>query len=258
MLLFIGDRSRQSSSASDATASLLSCPTGTAIESLANPLFQRWNLYFRSSLKKFSYNPQLAPAKIFRILVLRKLQAAPTSPMLNQEIISYFHNESQHFFNELSLALRDVGIRQFRSYDKTVIEEIDIASISLQQQVAIVAKSHLMIGLHGSGINALSMHMPIGSVDCCSVIEIYDQGNMRPLVKGIRNAAQAMGHSYSRVEIALHHHEHAASEKSSGSIRKAEVKKVLDTVEKSIAHVARHPTCVLPEAIQADLLKSTG
>jgi hypothetical protein len=48
----------------------------------------------------------------------------------------------------------------------------DFDLLSFDEQVLLIAKSSLVIGLHGTGI-AISMHMAVGTKYCCGVIEVF-------------------------------------------------------------------------------------
>jgi len=242
MLLFIEDRSRQSSS-DGALVGLSSCSPS---EKVVSPLFQRWNLIFHAKFNRLGLTtPTVKSNRVFRVIVLRKSGTSMPSQGQAQHIghVDDGHTNStvvKIFFDELTASLQRRGHRFLRTInvERVAIEEMDTSSVSLQKQVAVVAKAHVLVGAHGSGINALSVHMPIGVTHCCSVVELFT-GGTRPSLLGYRNAAQSMGHRYSRVDVQVG--------QGSSKERSEQVQLVIQAVDTSISLNKVSPTCILQE-----------
>lgn len=55
--------------------------------------------------------------------------------------------------------------------------QIDMSKLSIPEQIELISKTKLIIGIHGAGL-AASMHMPIGSKNCCGLMEITPKGGV--------------------------------------------------------------------------------
>lgn len=246
MLLFIGDRSRHIEGGS---ATLPSCLQD--IEKRPNPLFQRWNLHFRSSLDVLG--PNRLSSKIFRVIILRKHNPSILHHNHDNSLAMQHYNQSRQFLNALTSQLQQRGKKLLKKLDveRVSIEEMDTSSIGLHLQAAAVAKANILIGIHGSGINALSIHMPIGVPNCCGVIELF-VGNTRTVLSGYRNAAQSMGHHYKRMEVKSLGSHPSREDKSLNEVVEMQsryVHEIVREVETSISFISKNTTCILSEAL---------
>lgn len=115
----------------------------------------------------------------------------------------------------------------------------DLAQLSFEDQIRLVGSSSLIIGMHGAGI-ATSMHMPVGSKHCCGVIEIFPQGEFRP-IRGYGNMARRMGHHYERLELSA-----ANSGGNGGTVPPDEL---LQLAKSMLKRMEEKPSCVLPSVI---------
>lgn len=238
LLLFIGDRSRNSDSITGTT--LPYCHNN--IESIPNPVFQRWNLHYRSWLASYQVNTLMSSStKNIQILILRKGGHA-FSEQRSQVGEKSQGNAILIFLDSLSLKLRERYAHFKDGRKKIDIVEVDITSVGLKRQAMLVASSNILIGLHGSGINALSIHLPIGTSNCCSVIELFETGN-RPRLPGYRNAAQSVGNSYNRVDI-----DFKIVELNDNADLK-DVDKIISIIDSDMKKLAINPTCILNESV---------
>lgn len=76
---------------------------------------------------------------------------------------------------------------------------MDVNQLPFEQQVKLFSDSSVVIGMHGSML-AMSMYMPIGSTDCCALIEIQPLGELNN-IKGYANMARRMGLYYNSLVI---------------------------------------------------------
>ena len=223
-------------------------------------IYQRWNLQMRDSFGLLSHSA-LQTNDVFTILLvtkasklgsrkqeLKKKYANKKSFDLSSEVAirSLSNQEStadkspsaKGITNpdELMLMLKELtGKFSGRKSDVTFkILKQDLDLLTFDDQVALIARSSLIIGMHGTGI-AISMHMAVGSTYCCGVIEIFppeNYMNMRGIgvresrdgnnvtstsrklitreskgdvkfisLKGHGNMARRMGHKYSRIDL---------------------------------------------------------
>lgn len=224
-------------------------------------IFQRWNLQMRESFGLLSLSA-LQTNEIFTILLItkasklgssiqfKKNKKSKTIKMKNFEVSSTSaarnllsietsvdkSPSAQGIANsgELVLILRELSSELGAKNPAVVFQvvEQDLDLLAFDDQVALVARSSLIIGMHGTGI-AISMHMAVGSKYCCGVIEIFpsviadrerggkgeerdrNKGNhSRELsgkedksesrfvnLKGHGNMARRMGHQYRRIDL---------------------------------------------------------
>lgn len=118
--------------------------------------------------------------------------------------------------DDIAVMLDELSARVTRKNPAIFVEIItqDFDVLSFDEQIALVARSSILIGVHGTGI-AVSMHMPVGTKYCCGVIEIFPGEGKEKFknMKGHGNMARRMGHQYERLDIS----------KSSRSDRKGNV-----------------------------------
>ena len=225
-------------------------------------IYQRWNLQMRDNFGLLSQSA-LQTNEIFTILLVTKAsklgsrkQTKERKKKKNKEKSSNFLSEraTRSLSNlessvdkspsakgignsdELMIMLKELtGEFSARKHDVTFqIVKQDLDLLAFDDQVALIARSSLIIGMHGTGI-AISMHMAVGSTYCCGVIEIFpiendekvrgiggregsDRDNVsstsRKLLgkeskgdlnfislKGHGNMARRMGHKYSRIDL---------------------------------------------------------
>ena len=207
-------------------------------------IFQRWNLNMRDNFGLLNIN-SLETNNIFTILLVTRAYKLGSKREKTKKVkltgqptildISGSHDKlpsAQGISNskELVQMLNELTSELIISYPhllfKIVEQELDI--LSFDKQIELVAKSSIIIGMHGTGI-ALSMHMAIGSTYCCGVIEIFPsegddrdrESNDRKItnttqtivynenkkvsryrnLKGHGNMARRMGHKYQRVDL---------------------------------------------------------
>ncbi len=185
-------------------------------------LFQRWNMQIRNNYGLL--RPEMVPTND-RIQVL----------LIIRSISKHSSGQSGRVFrnpNELVASLSTIeGI-------ELIVK--DLASLPFEEQVRLIGSVSLVVGMHGAGI-ASSMHMAVGSRHCCGVVEIFPQGEYRP-IRGYGNMARRMGHHYERLELSQ-----ANSRGDGGVVPAAELKALtLQVLERMKAK----PSCVLPSVIE--------
>jgi hypothetical protein len=206
--------------------------------SLVGPssLHQRWNLQMRINLGLMTLEGGLVTDYVFRILLIRKASklgskagkkgakkstdaAKSGGDVIDKTPSALGISNSM----ELGLMLIELSDSVTIHYPDVMFEvvEQDFDLLSFSEQVALVAKSSILIGMHGTGI-PISMHMPVGSKYCCGVIEIFPgvkekdrngtlslgpttvpvmaESSFRSL-RGHGNMARRMGHTYARIDL---------------------------------------------------------
>ncbi len=108
-------------------------------------------------------------------------------------------------------------------------------------QVKLLSSSSVVIGVHGAGIPH-SMHMAIGTKYCCGVIEIFPEGEFKP-IRGYGNMARRMGHVYKRIDLS-----HDQSTGSGCNIPPSMLAKVVLDVIETIKD-EQHRSCVMPSVL---------
>lgn len=76
----------------------------------------------------------------------------------------------------------------------------DYTTMAFKEQVELMSRSSIVIGMHGAGI-ANSVYMPIGTRCCCGVIEIFPEAGFK-ISKGYENMVRRVGHRYERLDVA--------------------------------------------------------
>jgi hypothetical protein len=206
--------------------------------SLVGPssLHQRWNLQMRINLGLMTLDGGLVTEFIFRILLIRKASKlgskagkksdmrSPDAPAFGEDMMDKTPS-ALGISNSMELGLMLIELCDSVSiiYPDVIFEvvEQDFDQLSFAEQVALVAKSSVLIGMHGTGI-PISMHMPVGSKYCCGVIEIFPGVKDNDLnaaqlrypdavpvraessfksLRGHGNMARRMGHKYARIDL---------------------------------------------------------
>lgn len=156
-------------------------------------LYQRWNSLMRSNL---GYDDSaLQTNEAFTILLIKKASKLDARKGAKKDvmrgILAHKASSSQRLgdfdrspsaagisnsdelegvLDELSQVLSTSnGAVVF----KVVVQDFDV--LTFDEQVALVMQSSILIGMHGTGIS-LSMHMAVGTKNCCGVIEIFPGG----------------------------------------------------------------------------------
>lgn len=158
-------------------------------------LFQRWNVQIRhiygllpgmehaqDAMQGLSTPQQSGVTRV--LLVKRVVSKRGAAPMYTSRVIANF----DAVVDTLQTAFRD---------SKVEIIVQDLAVLSFEAQVRLVASVDILVGIHGAGIPS-AMHMSIGQRPaCCGVLEIFPQGEFAP-IRGYGNMARRMGLRYER------------------------------------------------------------
>jgi hypothetical protein len=142
-------------------------------------IYQRWNIEMRDISGLLNTNA-LQTNEIFTILLISKASKIGSRVNSKNEKSSTFAvdkspsgqgisnvDEIQTILTELvdSITTKNTDI-----FIEIITQDFDL--LSFEEQVLLIAKSSLVIGLHGTGI-AISMHMALGTKYCCGVIEVF-------------------------------------------------------------------------------------
>mmetsp|Transcript_23764 Transcript_23764/g.32531 ORF Transcript_23764/g.32531 Transcript_23764/m.32531 type:complete len:375 (+) Transcript_23764:2-1126(+) len=183
----------------------------------ASSMFQRWNLHIRLNYGLLS--PPLMPTnQRFQILLVVRRLAGDHSSMYTSRI----------FANEPDI------VRSLQSLPDVKLVVQDLAALSFEEQIKLIASSSLVIGMHGAGI-ANSMHMAVGTLHCCGVIEIFPQGEFSQ-IRGYGNMARRMGHHYEMMQLG-------------GGGSRVDPSELLKAVERVTKKIEKAPTCILPSTV---------
>jgi hypothetical protein len=129
-------------------------------------LFQRWNLQIRNSYGLLVNNNRPmdrtneSPSKLRVLLIVRK--AKKDGGADPKYVSRVFSNEV-----EIKSALQTLPNIELLS--------VDLETLTFEAQVKLIGEVGLVIGMHGAGITH-TMHMAIGTPNCCGVIEIFPPG----------------------------------------------------------------------------------
>ena len=95
---------------------------------------------------------------------------------------------------------------------------------------------------------ASTVHMPIGTKNCCGVIEIFPDGDFK-YIRGYGNLARRIGHHYSRLELSSNNtNSNSNSNKLPGSY--VPPNDLLEKVTDMIATINTRSSCILPSVVK--------
>lgn len=154
-------------------------------------LFQRWNVQVRSAYKTL-HNTQVKTGERLQVLLIVRSET-------KNDWGSYRTSRLMKNTEEVVSALRSMsrGSATSPPFDLVVQDMSRISGFSAQ--VALVANTSVIIGMHGAGI-VHTMHMSLGTQYCCGVLEIFPRGEFTP-VRGYANMIRKLGLHYRRIDI---------------------------------------------------------
>lgn len=172
-------------------------PTCPALS--ASSLFQRFNLQLRHSMGLLP-SPHASDSSsktgegMQILLVLRSLKPGQSG---DQAISRIFRHQTQLI----------AGLQQWIGQNKAkwpvpvVLIAQDLIALSYEDQLRLISQSSVVVGMHGAGIAAASLMMPVGNKLCCGLVEIVPTA-VFPAARGYVHFAKRMGHVYERLLIA--------------------------------------------------------
>eukprot|EP01034_Spumella_vulgaris_P026796 gene26796-33432_t len=184
-------------------------------------LFQRWNMQIRNNYGLLNAAAMPTNDRIQVLLIVRSISKHSSG------------QEGRRFTNSNEIA------KALASIEGITLVVQDLAELNFEEQIKLIASSSLLIGMHGAGI-ASSMHMAIGTRHCCGVVEIFPDGEYKP-IRGYGNMARRMGHHYERLELG------ASGTKSDGG--EVDVTALKSLAQDLLKRMDTKPTCVLPSVI---------
>jgi hypothetical protein len=193
-------------------------------------IYQRWNIEMRDNSGLLN-TKALQTNEIFTILLISK--ASKIGSRVNgkndgggekSNLFSIDKSPSGQGISNvdglqtiLSELVDSISMKNTDIFIEIIIQDFDL--LSFEEQVLLIAKSSLVIGLHGTGI-AISMHMAVGTKYCCGVIEIFPgdkrdkrfngtndmdlkikKENKYRNLKGHENMVRRMGIQYERLNL---------------------------------------------------------
>jgi len=160
-----------------------------------SPLFQSFNQHLRHSWQQaFGALTPPASGEIHVLLILRrsslKKGGAGRVVANNDQLVTALQG--------LDLSGSTVpGARQLR----VRVTARDFSSISFREQMSLVHSAHLLVGMHGAGINQF-FNMAIGEPNCCGLIEMFPDKTMGyDGILGNQNMAKFLGLTYARYQV---------------------------------------------------------
>jgi hypothetical protein len=202
-----------------------------------SPLFQRWNLAVRSQyglLKTEELDENVS--KEIRILIINR--KAYTNRWGNERTSRNFIN-----IDEIVNKLQENVKFPAEIYTKYPLLTIKVLAVSLEQysfeeQITLISTATMLIGTHGAGL-ALGMHMSIGHLFCCGVLEIFPTGEFKP-IRGHGNMFRRMGIKYHRLDIS------AADSHSDGVVVRSD--NIVSLVNMQLSNMVTDPSCIRDKA----------
>lgn len=197
-------------------------------------LYQRWNLDVRHNYQLLNIDRSQRKWKV--MLVVRNEH----SNMWGSQ------RTSRNFLNteEIVTGLRGL-VAESAFADKFELVSVDLSKLQFVDQLALIAETSLMIGMHGAGLSS-AMHMSVGEENCCGVLEIFPSGEFSP-IRGHGNMVRKMGIHYDRLDI-------------SGQLCRADgasvpVPGLVEKVRALLMAVTTKPSCVLEQVINDPYLE---
>eukprot|EP01039_Chlorochromonas_danica_P000755 gene755-819_t len=167
-------------------------------------LLQRFNIQARMALNLLEESTYLSST--LRIL------------LVTRSTTSRYHKPLDHFIARL-IANEDVLVQQLRqemeSLQSTrtalqgihlIVDTVDLAALSFDEQVREVSRSSIVIGMHSSSLALSVLHQSLGSRWCCGLLEIFpplrlEGGGSSGNRQGYGSLARAMGVIYKRFDL---------------------------------------------------------
>jgi hypothetical protein len=220
---------------------------------LVSSLFQRWNLHIRNSYSLLSSSSDFITNQKLQVLLLtRSIHSIPSTSS------SHYLSRIISNQNEIITSLKQLFLSSASSVVEITLEVVDLVSLSYDEQVRLIGKSGMIVGMTGSGI-ASSIHMPIGTRYCCGVIEIFPE-NLRSQTSsetkekvgvirsgGFSQLARRLGHTYHRLDLPSGSR-NASSQQ--GTIVPLPVLK--ESVKNMVQQILQSKgSCILPEVLKA-------
>ena len=205
-------------------------------------LFQRWNLQVRSLYQLVARSDNKVISKnsppigrdtaesvitIRVLLIVRRADASRGDKYVSR----VFKNEDEMIPSISKHTYSFAGSAQLELISQ------DLSALSFEDQIRLISSVHIVVGMHGAGI-ASTMHMAIGTPNCCGVVEIFPQGEFMP-IRGYGNMARRMGHHYQRIDLP----------NGNGGASLVPVQFVIDALEDVYKKIRSQPSCVLPSVI---------
>ena len=123
----------------------------------------------------------------------------------------------------------------------------DLSKLPFDDQIKLLASTSIIIGMHGTAM-ASTVHMPIGTKNCCGVIEIFPDGDFK-YIRGYGNLARRMGHHYSRLELSSNN---TNSNVNTNNLPGSYVPptNLIQKVTDMITTITTRPSCILPSVVK--------
>lgn len=154
-----------------------------------SPLFQSFNLHLRRAWEN-KFGSLAPPAKdSFHILLISR-RASSKKGGAGRVVAN--NDQLATALQALDLSAKGLTVR---------VSVVDFATMAFSEQMRLVHTAHLLIGMHGAGINQF-FNMPIGEPNCCGLVELFpDKALGYDGILGNQNMAKFLGMSYARYNV---------------------------------------------------------
>ena len=146
-------------------------------------MYQRFNVHVRNSYGLIKSREETALSESLRVyFIVRKEIANMWGNMRIARIVLNMETIKKRLQDACSkIKLPNGRAVQF--------DTVDLAALSLTQQMELFSSTSIIMGTHGAGIALANMHLGVGSRYCCGVLEIYPRGEFTP-IRGHGNMAR--------------------------------------------------------------------
>jgi hypothetical protein len=180
----------------------------------------------------FAVNSGGSDSGRLRVLLIERTTTS-SIPMYTSRVILNLNEVKDHLIAKLG--------------DQIDLLVVDLAKLSFEQQIQLVASVGMIIGVHGAGVPT-SMHMSLGSPGCCGVIEIFPEGEFKP-IRGYGNMARRVGHYYERMDLSF------GESATHGATVPPD--KLTDLTSQIITKIRDRSSCVLASVVEDPFFEKT-
>ena len=146
-------------------------------------MYQRFNVHVRNSYGLIKSSEQTVLSQSLRVYFIERKEKA--NVWGNMRIARIVLN-----MESLKRRLREAcGAITLPSGRAVQFDTVNLAAMTVAQQVELFSSTSIIMGTHGAGIAMANMHLGAGSRYCCGVLEIYPKGEFTP-IRGHGNMAR--------------------------------------------------------------------
>lgn len=196
-------------------------------------LFQRWNLHVRMDYGLLSVDRS---KQRWKVLLLVRNE--------NQNLWGS-NRSSRNYLNrpEIERALKEFLESKYSEYEFVAL---DIGKVGdMEAQLKLIGEVAVIVGMHGAGL-AHGLHMSIGEVGCCAILEIFPKGEFTD-IRGHGNMLRRMGVHYDRIDLS------GENSHADGAI--VPVQNLVGSLDKLIQRMKSSFSCIQPNVLDNPYLE---